>query len=255
MPEGETLTEERDLSGDGGVVTLAPHVRGRDGPQDLSTVAVKYWIRRGAADIGCEEREFVVDDGSEGFAGLDWAVKDLVTSGARRKYRMSKAYLPPTAADVGVLDDEMLDVEVELLKVTAPSDDVQSMTNTGKVEYAERMRAEGNRWFGEGAHARAARRYSSAINAVIINHDYTVEEKRAVQQAGLPCFAHARARAHARAHAACTCHVPHARAHASCTCACHMHMHRWGCSASSTARSARSSCAAGRTRGKTRRWR
>lgn len=62
------------------------------------------------------------------------------------------------------------------------------MANSGKVEFAERMRVDGNRWFGEAAFARGERRYSAAINAIAFDQDYTPEEKATVRQVGLLCF-------------------------------------------------------------------
>ena len=167
---------ERDVSGDGGVVALDDAIdAGSDGrPLDLCSVTVKFWVHEEV-----REMEFVVDDGNGKHAGLDWAVKDMVP-GIRRKFRMSAAYAPEEV-------DSHTIVEVELVAVSILRDS-QAMSNAEKIAFAEEMRADGNRSFSSGTFARAARRYSSAVNAIAINQNYTADEKSAVQKVGLLCF-------------------------------------------------------------------
>ena len=192
-------TEQRDLSGDGGVLTFQKTTAEFPArPKDLSTVVVNYWVRRpsavGEADatlIGRREQvEYVVDDGSEErLGGIDWAVKDMGEH-ERRTFRMIRQYVPPVGDDGddnAAEADEAFDVEVELVKVKR-STNVQEMANAARIEFAERMRADGNRWFGEQSFARSFRRYSTAIDTVALDRNYTPEEKVAVKQLGLLCF-------------------------------------------------------------------
>eukprot|EP00966_Prymnesium_polylepis_P271010 6260963-Prymnesium_polylepis.1 len=198
--EEATATGERDLSGDGGVTATHEALKtsvSETRPKDLSTVVVDFWVRSladspepsAASLLGSREAfEFRVDSGTEQCAGLDWAVKDM-QEGQQRKFSMTAAYAPladgyaPLAG--GSTDSEQqLEVEVKLVKLTqAP--DVWSSNNAGKIKFAEEMRVDGNRWFTTGAYSRADRRYSSAINAVAMDQDYTREEKEAVKKLGL----------------------------------------------------------------------
>ena len=200
VKEGKTTSaEQRDLSGDGGVLTFQKTTAEFPArPKDLCTVVVNYWVRRpsavgeaAATAIGRREQvEYVVDDGSEErLGGIDWAVKDMGEH-ERRTFRMMRQYVPPVGDD-GDNDaaeaDEAFDVEVELVKVKRNTN-VQEMTNATRIEFAERMRADGNRWFGEQSFARSFRRYSTAIDTVALDRNYTPEEKVAVKQLGLLCF-------------------------------------------------------------------
>ena len=113
--------DTRDLSGDKGVVATTAAKTDGDRAADLNTVVVNYWVRRpqqsavGDAspshEVASRDRfEFVVDSGTEGCAGLDWAVKDM-RQGDRCTFRMTTQYLPPTEG----ADDDLsgwLEVEV-----------------------------------------------------------------------------------------------------------------------------------------------
>jgi tetratricopeptide (TPR) repeat protein len=66
---------------------------------------------------------------------------------------------------------------------------VRSLSNGQKLSYADRNREEGNGWFRTGDCARAARRYSCALNAIQINYDYSAAERKQVREQGLLCFA------------------------------------------------------------------
>lgn len=189
--------ERRDLSGDGGVISLMPASKAGPRPTDLSTVVISYSVRHlltsesdeqltGGGESSDRTFQFTVDDGTAQCAGLDYAVKDMCT-GDRRTFLMTQAYAPPSESGRSE-HDGISEVEVTLQEVELPAAESEEMSSEAKIAYAELMRGEGNRWFAAGEHARADRRYSAALNAIAFDQGYTASEKAAVRHVGLLCF-------------------------------------------------------------------